>query len=300
MQVDRVVPSGYCKGVINAIQLARKARESYPDQPIYIMGMLVHNRYVVDAFSLLGVTTLSDPALSKFEQLARIQEGVVIFTAHGIDPKIRQYALDKGLIVVDATCDDVTRNADLCRHYLAEGYDVIYIGKANHPESEAVLALSEHIHLITRPQDLEKLLLDNQKLVMTNQTTMSMLDTAALMAQVKEKYPHCICCPEICNATRKRQQALLDLQGYDCLVVVGDPQSNNTAQLANIAGQRIRKVIRVETARDLLNYDFSDCEKVAVTSGASTPSYLTSQVIGYLRTAESQYLEIDLNKILQL
>jgi len=300
MQVDRVVPSGYCKGVINAILLARKTRESYPDQPIYIMGMLVHNRYVVDAFSLLGVTTLSDPSLSKSEQLARIKEGVVIFTAHGIDPKIRQYALDKGLIVVDATCDDVTRNADLCRHYLAEGYDVIYIGKANHPESEAVLALSDHIHLITRQQDLEKLYLDNQKLVMTNQTTMSMLDTAALMAQIKEKYPYCISCPEICSATRMRQQALLDLQDYDCLVVVGDPQSNNTAQLASIAGKRIKKVIRVETARDLLNYDFSDCEKVAVTSGASTPSYLTSQVIGYLRTADSRYLEIDLNKILQL
>ena len=300
MQVDRVVPSGYCKGVINAILLARKTRESYPDQPIYIMGMLVHNRYVVDAFSLLGVTTLSDPSLSKSEQLARIKEGVVIFTAHGIDPKIRQYALDKGLIVVDATCDDVTRNADLCRHYLAEGYDVIYIGKANHPESEAVLALSDHIHLITRQQDLEKLYLDNQKLVMTNQTTMSMLDTAALMAQIKEKYPYCICCPEICSATRMRQQALLDLQDYDCLVVVGDPQSNNTAQLASIASKRIKKVIRVETARDLLNYDFSDCEKVAVTSGASTPSYLTSQVIGYLRTTDSRYLEIDLNKILQL
>ena len=300
MQVDRVIPSGYCKGVINAINLARKARQQYPDSKIYIMGMLVHNHYVVQAFSQLGITTLNDEKRTKLQQLDDIDEGVVIFTAHGIDPKIKQYALQRGLTVVDATCSDVTKNALLCRDYLSRGYDILYIGKPNHPESEAVLALSPHIHLISRKADVENLDLVNENILVTNQTTMSLLDTADLIKSIRERYPQCEVVEEICSATRKRQQAILDLEGYDTLIVVGDPRSNNTAQLASIAKGRIRNIYKVEKAADLQQFDLSECHRVAVSAGASTPSYLTDQVISYLRTADPAYLQIDISKVIQL
>ncbi|MCR5067102.1 MAG: 4-hydroxy-3-methylbut-2-enyl diphosphate reductase [Erysipelotrichaceae bacterium] len=300
MQADRVIPSGYCKGVINAINLARKARAQYPDEKIYIMGMLVHNHYVVQAFSQLGIITLTDESKTKMELLDEIDDGVVIFTAHGIDPKVRQHAVDRGLTVVDATCSDVTRNAELCRRYLDEGYDIIYIGKDSHPESEAVLALSERINLVTSEADIDALELDNERILVTNQTTMSILDTAHLIELIRERYPQSTVVEEIYSATRRRQQAILDLEGYDTLIVVGDPKSNNTAQLASIARGRIKHIYKVEKAADLLQYDLSDCHKAAVTAGASTPSYLTEQLISYLRTGDSQYLEIDLNKVIQL
>ena len=300
MQADRVIPSGYCKGVINAINLARKARAQYPDEKIYIMGMLVHNHYVVQAFSQLGIITLTDETKTKMELLDEIDEGVVIFTAHGIDPKVSQHAVDRGLTVVDATCSDVTRNAELCRRYLDEGYDIIYIGKASHPESEAVLALSDRINLVTSEADIDALKLDNEQILVTNQTTMSILDTAHLIERIRERYPQSTVVEEICSATRRRQQAILDLEGYDTLIVVGDPKSNNTAQLASIARGRIKHIYKVEKAADLLQYDLSDCHRAAVSAGASTPSYLTEQLISYLKTGESQYLEIDLNKVIQL
>ncbi|MBQ6655018.1 MAG: 4-hydroxy-3-methylbut-2-enyl diphosphate reductase [Erysipelotrichaceae bacterium] len=300
MQADRVIPSGYCKGVINAISLARKTRAQYPDEKIYIMGMLVHNHYVVQAFSQLGIVTLNDESRTKLELLDEISEGVVIFTAHGIDPRIRQHALDRGLKVVDATCSDVTRNAELCQKYLADGYDIIYIGKARHPESEAVLALSDRIRLVTCEKDIDDLQLGNAEILVTNQTTMSILDTAHLIERIRQRYPKSVVVEEICSATRRRQQAILDLKGYDTLIVVGDPKSNNTAQLASIARGRIKHIYKVEKASDLLQYDLSDSHKAAVTAGASTPSYLTDQLISYLRTGEKKYLEIDLNKVIQL
>ncbi|MGB4626991.1 MAG: 4-hydroxy-3-methylbut-2-enyl diphosphate reductase, partial [Erysipelotrichaceae bacterium] len=173
MEVVKVIPSGYCKGVINAINKVKQAIKDYPDKQIYILGMLVHNRYVVGGFQLNNVITLSDKNKSKEQLLDDIDDGVVVFTAHGIDPKIKQKAIDKGLIVVDATCSDVTKNANLCLEHLKNGYDVAYIGKENHPESDAVLALNEKIHLITNINDVNNTDITNNKILITNQTTMS-------------------------------------------------------------------------------------------------------------------------------
>ncbi len=301
MDIVQVIPSGYCKGVIAAILKVKKTIAEYPDTKVYILGMLVHNRYVVDAFNKLGAITLESKTLTKLELLNTINEGVVVFTAHGIDPKIMQYAKDKGLIVVDATCIDVTKNANLCLEYINDGYDVIYIGKKNHPESDAVIALDSKIHLVTNKADLENLKIKNEKILITNQTTMSYLDTAKLIEEIKLVYPTSTIMQEICDATRTRQQAVKNLKNIDTLVVVGDPSSNNTTQLANIArSSGIGRVIKVETARELVDYKFSSDEKIAVTAGASTPGYLKSQVIDYLKTGKEEYLDINLDKILEL
>ncbi len=297
MQVIKVKPSGYCKGVLRAIKMVNNTIEKYPDQKIYILGMLVHNKYIVEAFNLANVITLNDPDLTKEQQLESIEEGVVIFTAHGISPQLKQRAYDKGLIVVDATCTDVEKNTKLCRDAINKGYQIIYIGKKNHPESEAVEAISPKIHLVTNAREIEELNLEG-KLLVTNQTTMSILDIACLIEKIKQKYPDAEVAEEICNATRSRQTALTNLEGVDLLVVVGDPNSNNTTQLAAIGAKGVKQVLKVENARQLADFDFTGIEKVAVTAGASTPSYLTNQLIGYLETGESRYLEIDYQKIL--
>ncbi len=301
MEIKKVVPSGYCKGVVNAINKVKQAIKDYPDKQIYILGMLVHNKYVVGGFNLHNVITLSGKTKSKEELLDEIDDGVVVFTAHGIDPKIKQKALDKGLIVVDATCSDVTKNANLCIKHLNAGYDIAYIGKKNHPESEAVLALDEKIHLITSLDDVNNLNISNTKILITNQTTMSINDIETIINALVSKYPKAKVVEEICSATRMRQQAVKDLEGFDTLIVVGDPNSNNTTQLANIGKQtKIKNIYKIENSLELTSINLDNITKVAVTSGASTPNYLTQQVIDYLKTKDDKYLQVDLEKILDL
>ncbi|MGN1399602.1 MAG: 4-hydroxy-3-methylbut-2-enyl diphosphate reductase [Erysipelotrichaceae bacterium] len=300
MKIIKVVPSGYCKGVIRAIQTVKDTIKSYPDKKIYVLGMLVHNRFVVEALKQQNVITLQSDCKNKYQLLDEIDDGVIIFTAHGIDKKIKQYAIDKGLIVVDATCSDVLKIMDIVSDHLSRGYDVIYIGKNNHPESQAILSLSDKVHLVTDAADIAELTVENEKILITNQTTMSMFETEKAVQDIFQKYPLAILAKEVCDATKQRQLAVSKLNDVDCLIVVGDVRSNNTAQLAKIGQDKgIKTVLKIEKAADLAGYDFSVYDTVAITSGASTPPYLTQQIIAYLKDANTATL-IEIDRILDL
>lgn len=136
---------------------------------------------------------------------------------------------------------------------------------------------------------------------MTNQTTMSIFDIQFLFDAIKQAYPEAEFHDEICNATRIRQQAILDLknQNIDTLIVVGDPSSNNTKQLANIGKKaEIKQVIRINDVNELNVDDLHEARRIAITSGASTPTYLTNQVIEYLENYPCQKPEIKIQDIL--
>lgn len=128
MNVIKISPRGYCYGVVDAMVIAKNAAldKSLP-RPIYILGMIVHNKHVTDAFEKEGIYTLDGP--NRLEILNQVDKGTVIFTAHGVSPEVRKIAEDKGLVAIDATCPDVTKTHDLIRKMKAEGYHVIYIGK---------------------------------------------------------------------------------------------------------------------------------------------------------------------------
>jgi len=295
MLVKRVNPSGYCAGVKQAIDKVKQAIKQYPDSQIYIIGMIVHNQYVVDAFSNLNVITLTGN--NKLELINQIDSGVVIFTAHGIDPKVKQKAIDKGLIVIDASCPNVLKNQKLILDYLQNDYDIIYIGKKNHQESDAVIALSNKVHLVENSDDINALTILNSNIFLTNQTTMSILDINTLIIQIKDKYPNIVVKEEICNATRLSQQALTNLN-TNTLIVVGDPKSNNTTQLANIAlHNNINNVIKVANSLELSQFNIDE-DEVYITAGASTPELLIDNCIKYLETKEDKYLQNDIKDIL--
>lgn len=282
MEIKRVVPSGYCKGVVNAINIVKKTKEQYPNENIYILGMIVHNSYVSKQMEDLGVITLEDPNLSKEELLDTIDKGVVIFTAHGISDKIKQKALDKGLICVDASCVDVLKNKDLIKSYLDKGYDVVYFGKMNHPEAEAILSLSNSIHLVSNISDIDNLNISNDNLFITNQTTMSYLEVEDMLKLIKDKYPTCIIQKEICNATSSRQLAITNIKDGDVLYVVGDVKSNNTNKLKEIGSKYFKKVFLISNYKEINKKDLVNENKIYVTAGASTPPILIDEVIDYL------------------
>ncbi|MBQ3295817.1 MAG: 4-hydroxy-3-methylbut-2-enyl diphosphate reductase [Erysipelotrichaceae bacterium] len=284
MEVKRVVPSGYCKGVVNAIKLAKETRKQYPDEKIYILGMLVHNSFVSDELASLGIVTLDDSFKSKEELLDEVNDGIIIFTAHGISQAIKDKAKAKGLRYVDATCVDVLKTQNIIKERLAEGYEIIYFGKRKHPEAEAVLSISDRIHLVSNRDDIEDLDLKDRKLFLTNQTTMSYLELKDLIDKVLELYPDTIVQKEICNATSSRQEAISKLVDCDLLYVVGDSKSNNTNKLVDIGKkQGIRKVLLIHSYKDIDKNDLRDVEKVYVTAGASTPPLLIDEVITYLK-----------------
>ncbi|OXS53841.1 4-hydroxy-3-methylbut-2-enyl diphosphate reductase [Cohnella sp. CIP 111063] len=289
MQVVKISPRGYCYGVVDAMVLAlQTARNLDLPRPIYILGMIVHNSHVTEAFKDEGIITLDGH--NRLDILEQIDQGTVIFTAHGVSPEVRRRAKEKGLTVVDATCPDVTKTHDLIREKVGEGFEVIYIGKKNHPEPEGAIGIAPgHVHLIEREDDIEKLELDTERIIITNQTTMSQWDIRHLMSLLLARFPTAEIHNEICLATQVRQEAVAGQAGEAQLcIVVGDPRSNNSNRLAQVS-QEIAGVpaYRVADVSEIKQEWLQGLERVAVTSGASTPTALTKEVIAYIEQFDS-------------
>lgn len=301
MNIKAVTPRGYCKGVINAINIAKKTKEENPNTNITMLGMIVHNKYVVNACEDMGIKCLDVNNKTRLELLDEINDGIVIITAHGVGDDVIKKAKSKGLNVVDATCVDVIKTHKIVKEHVKTGA-VIYIGKKTHPEAEGVVSLSNKVHLVSNIDDIEKLP-ELTNVLITNQTTMSLFDIELLIKACLIKYKDAKVYEEICNATRIRQEAVRSLKDVDCLIVVGDKHSNNSYQLKNIAlNSGIKKAYLIETVNDLNEEMLNDCNNIAVTSGASTPTYLTTQVINILKVyIDTKVLKkeiIDISKII--
>jgi 4-hydroxy-3-methylbut-2-enyl diphosphate reductase len=292
MKVIPITPRGYCYGVVDAMVMAlQTAQNATMPRPIYILGMIVHNAHVTEAFEREGVITLDGP--NRLEILEQIEHGTVIFTAHGVSPEVRQKAIAKGLTVVDATCPDVTKTHDLIRTKVAAGYEVIYIGKHGHPEPEGVLGVAPNrIYLIEHEAEIEALPahLATSQIVVTNQTTMSQWDIRHLIQRVCERYPQAEVHNEICLATQVRQEAVAtQAKQADVVIVVGDPKSNNSNRLVQVSEENAGvKAYRVANVTEIDPQWLMHVQTVAVSSGASTPTLITKEVITYLENFDPQ------------
>ncbi|WP_149453819.1 4-hydroxy-3-methylbut-2-enyl diphosphate reductase [Pasteuria penetrans] len=291
MEMVPIVPRGYCYGVVDALVLVQRvAQDPTVPRPIYVLGMIVHNRHVVESLASLGVQTLDGP--NRSELLDSIGVGTVIFTAHGVAPDVRHRAIAKGLHVVDATCPDVTRTHDLIREKVANGYTVLYIGRGGHPEPEGAMGVvpPERVYLVEREEDVEGLVLPEGPILVTNQTTMSQWDTQKLVDSILERYPEAEVHNEICLATQQRQEAVAQQAvGLDLVLVVGDERSNNANRLVQVA----RECAGVDAYRvaDLHEIDIKwllPCQRVGVTAGASTPTSLTREVMAFVSQFSAQ------------
>ena len=284
MEVVKISPRGYCYGVVDAMALAMQtARNLNLPKPIYILGMIVHNAHVTDFFEKEGIITLDGE--NRLEILDQITSGTVIFTAHGVSPEVRRRARDKGLTVVDATCPDVTRTHDLIRDKVADGYEIIYIGKRYHPEPEGAVGIApDHVHLIENLEEVEGLQITTNRLIITNQTTMSQWDIKDIINRLIEKFPTAEIHNEICLATQVRQEAVAEqAKGTDLVIVVGDPRSNNSNRLAQVSEEIAGvQAFRIADISELKREWLSGVKKIGITSGASTPTPITKEVISFL------------------
>lgn len=304
LEIIDIKPRGYCKGVIQALRIVKRTREENPEAKISILGKIVHNRYITEALNFYRINTVDIPGMTREELLQHVDQGILILSAHGTAGKITEIAKAKGLTVIDAVCNDVVSTHDIISQSLTRGQQIVYIGKNNHPETEAIMQNYPQTHLITQETDADRLDLDpDQDILITNQMTLSILEIQNIIQAVLQKYPQAVVNNEICGATRVRQEAIIKQSDLDALIVVGDPDSNNTAMLAQIGLEHgIEYVVRIESIEDLILDGFKQGWRVGITSGASTPTYLTEMISHYLKNVNlakpHKKPEIDLTKIL--
>lgn len=289
MIVKDIRPRGFCKGVYFAIEKVKEILNSkeYP-KPIYVLGYIVHNKFVVEELKALGAITLDDLTKSRLELIDNINSGTIVISAHGTPIDVINKIKAKGLTLVDATCKDVYITHDLIKEYLKKDYDIIYIGKKNHPETNASLALGKNIYLVETIKDIETIKTD-KKIFVTNQTTFSIKDILPIHEAINLKFPNAIITEEICNATRLRQNAIIKANSdVDLCYIVGDKRSNNSRNLVKISEKFTKtKTLLIQSVKDIKESDIKAIKVVSVSSGASTPEYLTKAVIDFLDNYQS-------------
>jgi len=298
METIKISPRGYCHGVVNAINTITKLTEKSIDKPITILGMVIHNKQVVDFFTSKGIKTLHDPSRTRLELLDEIDEGIVVFTAHGVSPEVYKKALDKGLEIIDTTCKDVVKSHTVVHELIDDGYEIIYIGKHNHPESDGAKGISPNVHVVETLDEIRDLALQTSRVALTNQTTMSLYDIYQLAEEAKKLYPSIYFVDEICNATRIRQEAVKNAdQTIDHIFIVGDRLSNNSQHLKDVSIEQAKiPSTLIENVNEIDIKLLKTFTTVGVSSGASTPTQVTNEVIAFLQQFDKDNLETHNNQ----
>lgn len=288
MQIYLANPRGFCAGVDRAIEIVERAIEMF-GAPIYVRHEVVHNKFVVDNLRMKGAVFVDD--------LEQVPVGAtVIFSAHGVSKTVQEAAARRNLRVFDATCPLVTKvHMEVVRHH-KHGTECILIGHAGHPEVEGTMGQAQDgMYLVESVQDVAKLkVCDETNLAYVTQTTLSMDDTARIVAALRERFPN-IKGPkkdDICYATQNRQDAVKTLaKTVEIMLVVGSPNSSNSNRLREVAeGQGIHAYM-IAGPEDIRREWLSGVQKIGLTAGASAPETLVQQVVARLREWGSYVVE---------
>ena len=285
MIVYKLKPQGFCKGVENAIKLAKNSI-SDPNiiKPIYMLGALIHNQHIINELTNLGIIIIDEKNKTRLELLDLIKSnsGTIIISAHGASSLVFEKAKERGFDVLDATCPYVSLVHNKVNKHIKDGYDIIYIGTKNHPECEGVIG-NNNINLITNIDDIDSLNISNDKIYVTNQTTLSIYEINNVYNKIKEKYPNAIIDDKICMATTERQKAVYESPNTDLCIIIGDIRSSNTKKLEEVARKKGLNTLLVDSLDDLKNKLPNNIKSVSITSGASTPDFITNEIIDYLK-----------------
>lgn len=275
MRVELANPRGFCAGVERAIDIVERALAKH-GAPVYVRHEVVHNRFVVAELGRKGAVFV--------DELAAVPAGaMVVFSAHGVSQAVRAEARRRDLTVFDATCPLVTKVHNEVRQYRKRGLEVILIGHAGHPEVEGTLGQSAAgIYLLENLSGVEQLRVAcPEKLAYVSQTTLSVDDTAAIIAALRARFPR-IRGPrkdDICYATQNRQDAVKKLaQTCDAVLVVGSPNSSNSNRLREIAERCGADAYLIDGPADIPAHLLAAAMRVGITAGASAPEELVAAV----------------------
>ncbi len=277
-------PRGFCAGVDRAIDIVERAIKLF-GAPIYVRHEVVHNRFVVDRLRALGAVFV--------EELEAVPDGAtVIFSAHGVSSAVEAAAHARGLEVFDATCPLVTKVHMEVARFAREGREVILVGHEGHPEVEGTMGRFDASHggrilLVESVEDIDRLeVRDPSRLAFVTQTTLSVDDTAEIVAALQRRFPG-LASPrkeDICYATQNRQDAVKALlTRADMLLVVGSETSSNSNRLRELADRAGVPGYLIDNADELRREWLDGHQVIGLSAGASAPEVLVREVIARLR-----------------
>jgi 4-hydroxy-3-methylbut-2-enyl diphosphate reductase len=280
MQVILANPRGFCAGVDRAIEIVEQALTRF-GAPIYVRHEVVHNRFVVENLRAKGAVFV--------EELDEVPDGAtVIFSAHGVSQAVRHAAAARGLTVFDATCPLVTKVHVEVARQRRQGTEVVLIGHAGHPEVEGTLGqAADGMYLVETVEDVAQLTVrDPDNLSYATQTTLSLDDTARIVAALRARFPqiHGPKKDDICYATQNRQDAVRTLaRQCQVVLVVGSANSSNSNRLREVAEAQGARAWMIDGPDDIRQEWLVGAETIGLTAGASAPEVLVQRVVAQLR-----------------
>lgn len=281
MKIYLANPRGFCAGVDRAIDIVDLSLKKY-GAPIYVRHEIVHSRHVVNSLRQKGAVFV--------EELNEVPEGsVVIFSAHGVAKAVWDEANRRRLHVIDATCPLVIKVHNEVNRDYTQGYELILIGHAGHPEVIGTLGqVPDKFHLVSSVEDVEQLHVENTtNLSYVTQTTLSVDECRDIVSALHRRFPH-IKGPhqeDICYATQNRQNAVKELSKLvDVILVIGSPNSSNSNRLRELGEHCGINSYLIDSAADINPAWLKDVNAIGITAGASAPEVLVEEVVAYMKT----------------
>ncbi|QOV88303.1 4-hydroxy-3-methylbut-2-enyl diphosphate reductase [Humisphaera borealis] len=280
MKIILANPRGFCAGVNMAIDVVDQVLK-LKGAPVYVFHEIVHNKHVVEDFQSRGVTFVNE--------IDEVPEGaVIVYSAHGISPAVRQSSKARNLVEIDATCPLVTKVHLEVLKFAKDGYSIVFIGHRNHDEAVGTVGEAPgQIFVVEDEEEVERLNLPNaDRVAYVTQTTLSVNDANRMIAALKRKFPH-IKAPakeDICYATTNRQNAVTALSAdAEVVLVVGSKNSSNSQRLVDTARQIGKAGYLIDDAKQLDPAWLKDAGGVFITAGASAPERLVQELIERLQ-----------------
>ncbi|MEI7642213.1 MAG: 4-hydroxy-3-methylbut-2-enyl diphosphate reductase [Actinomycetes bacterium] len=270
-------PRGYCAGVDRAVITVEKALDLY-GAPVYVRKQIVHNKHVVETLEKRGAIFV--------DETNEVPEGaIVVFSAHGVSPKVHEEAATRNLKTIDATCPLVTKVHHEAKRFAAEDLQILLIGHAGHEEVEGTAGEApDHMQIVDGLEGARTVEIDpNKKVAWLSQTTLSVDETLETVAILKNRFPNLMDPPsdDICYATQNRQVAIKQIAAEsDLVLVVGSTNSSNSVRLVEVALEYGAKAsYLIDYAAEVKDEWFVGVETIGVTSGASVPEILVTDLL---------------------
>jgi len=283
VSIERVLlaaPRGYCAGVDRAVETVERALERY-GAPVYVRKEIVHNKHVVEA--------LRDRGAIFVDSETEIPEGsVTVFSAHGVAPVVHENARARRLQTIDATCPLVTKVHVEARRFAAAGYTIVLVGHDGHEEVEGTMGEApDRIVLVQSEEDVDALVLeDPEHVAFISQTTLSVDETRGIIERLRERFPKIVGprTDDICYATTNRQAAVRELaRECDVVLVIGSRNSSNSLRLVEVASDCGAPAHLIDNAGELDERWLDGARTVGITSGASAPESLVTELLDLFR-----------------
>jgi 4-hydroxy-3-methylbut-2-en-1-yl diphosphate reductase len=281
--IERILlaaPRGYCAGVDRAVQTVERALELH-GPPVYVRKEIVHNKHVVEQLRGRGAVFV--------DEVTEVPEGAVtVFSAHGVAPSVRAGAQTRGLQTIDATCPLVTKVHVEAKRFAQQGYTIVLVGHADHEEVEGTMGEApDRMVLVQNEHDVDRLeVQDPQRLAYVTQTTLSVDETAAIVARLRERFPAIVGprTEDICYATTNRQAAVRQMAGdCDLVLVIGSRNSSNSVRLVEVARDCGTAAHLIDNSHEVREEWLDGRRVVGISSGASAPDDLVQELLDFFR-----------------